>query len=238
MSTTLARKFRCDVTSDLTLAAGFLQLNGITDFDPEVTPNLQDSTAYDTSGVVAMEPTMQAPIVTATFLRRIIASTYDPGQELVRATIGQFGNAARCGLRWYDKNGGPETGSIVAIPGWKRSQTGVANLEAITVTFTGTDGILNLNFANPGTAPTAPIILSATPTSQNSAKILTIIGTGFTGVTGATGVTIGGVNATSYIVQSDNMITAVMNTAGAGSAPLIVTNGVGASASFPYTRGA
>jgi hypothetical protein len=82
------------------------------------------------------------------------------------------------------------------------------------------------------------VIVSATPTAQSVGKILTINGSNFTGTVPTTGVTIGGVNASSWIVQSDSVITAVVPTGSAGSAPIIVTNAVGASASFAYTRGA
>lgn len=236
MTNALARKFRIDVTSDLTLASGWLQLNGITDFDPEVTPNLEDATAYDVNGWSSSEPTMQDWSATATFLRRLTGSTYDPGQELVRLCVGQFGTAARVGFRWYDKTGGPEANSGIAIPSWKRAQTGVKNLEAATVTFTGTDIPLNLNITNPGTAATAPVVLAATPSAQSVGKILSITGASFLGTTG---ITIGGVAVATgaFTVQSDNLITAVVPAGTAGSAPIIVTNAVGASASFPYTRG-
>lgn len=235
MATALARKFRVDVTSDLTLASGWLQLNGISDFQPNVTPNLQDTSAYDTTGWQTTEPTMQDWNAIATFFRRLTAGVYDPGQELVRATVGQFSTAARLGIRWYDKNGGPEAYSGVATSTWKRGASGVVNVESVAVTFDATDIPLNLNITNPAAGALVPSIASALPASQNSAKILTIIGANFTGTTA---VTINAIAATSFVVQSDAMITAVMNTASAGSAPILVTNAAGVSASFPYTRGA
>lgn len=236
MSTTLARKFRVDVTTDLTLASGWTQLNGITDLDPEVTPNLQDTTAYDTSGWTTQEPTLQSWVLTATFFRRIITTTYDPGQEIVRACMGQFGTAARCGVRWYDKNGGTEAYSGVAIAAWKRTNTAAANVEEAIATFTGTDVALNIGISNPIAGATVPVITSITPASATTGNAIAIIGQNFTGVTGASHVTIGGTNATSYTVQSDSLITAVMPAGSAGSAPVIVTNVAGASASFGYTR--
>lgn len=237
MSTTLARKFRVDVTTDLTLASGWLQLNGISDFQPNVTPALQDTSAYDTTGWNTKEPTMQDWNAVATFFRRIVGGTYDPGQELVRGTVGQFGTAARCGVRWYDKNGGPEAYSGVAIATWKRGASATANVESAAVTFDATDIPLNLGITNPAAGAVVPTIASASPASQNGAKILTIVGSNFTGTIATTGVTIGGTNATSWTVQSDSMITAVMPSGSAGAAAIVVTNAAGASASFAYTRG-
>lgn len=238
MSIALARKFRLDATSDLTLTSGWTQVKALTDFNPEVTPSNEDATTYETEGVSAVEPTLQDATVTATFLRQTVAGVYDPGQELVRACVGQFGTAARIGIRWYDKNGGPEANSMVSIPTWKRAQTGVKNLEAATVTFTVTDGVLNLNITNPGTAAAAPVVLSATPSGVAAGGVVEITGTGFTGTVASTGVKFGATAATSWIVVSDSVIVAVMPAGTAGAANVAVTNAVGISNSLPYTRGA
>lgn len=57
-----------------------------------------------------------------------------------------------------------------------------------------------------------------------------ISGTGFTGVTGAAGVQFGGVNAASYVVNSDTRISAVSPTHDVGTVDIIVTAPVGPSA--------
>lgn len=87
-------------------------------------------------------------------------------------------------------------------------------------------------------AATAPTITAATPTAAAAGSMVTIKGSGFTGVTGAAGVKIGATNATSYTIVDPNTIVAVVPAGSAGSAPIVVTNATGASAAFPYTRGA
>lgn len=242
MSILLARRYRIDATTDLTLASGWVEVKRVTDFDPGIVPSVEDATAYDTNGVSAGEVTMLDASPTLTFLSQLITAVRDPGQAILLATTGMFGTATRAGLRWYDRNGltGPDNGSAVVIPVLKRAQTGVKNLEAVTATCGVTDGILNVGIANPGVAAAAPVILSASPAAQSVGKILTIVGTGFATVVAGTpaNVTIGGTNATSFVIESDNMIVAVMPAGSAGSAPIIVTNPVGASASFAYVRGA
>jgi hypothetical protein len=163
MSTTLSRKFRVDVTTDLTLASGWLQLNGIDDWSPQINPNLEETSAYDTTGWKTNEVTMQDWTATASLFRRIVTSVYDPGQELIRATQGQFGTAARCGVRWYDKNGGPEAYSGVALPELNRANTGVSNVEKWSITFACTDIPLNINITNPFSVASVPVITSVTP---------------------------------------------------------------------------
>lgn len=236
MATTLERKFRVDVTADQTLTTGWLQVNGTSGADDDIAPNLEDSTAFDTQGFSTKEVTLYDWTLAQTFFRRIVVSTYDPGQELVRARRGQFGVAARIGVRWYDINGGPEAYSGIAIPTWKRASGSSKSLEIINVTYTGTDIPLNINISNPAAGTVVPTILAVTPSGAGAAAAVLIQGVGFTGTTGATGVKFNAINATSYTVQNDNLITAVMPAGSAGSAPVIVTNAIGASAAFPYTR--
>jgi hypothetical protein len=179
---------------------------------------------------------MQMWSAVASIFRRLSGGVYDPGQELCRATVGQFGAAARVGVRWYDKNGGPEAYSGVALVAWARSNTAVTNVEKSTITFTNTDIPLNLNITNPYSVASVPVVTGATPASAGVGAALAIYGQYITGTTGASHVTVGGVNATSYTVQNDGLITAVVPAGSAGSAPIVVTNVTGASNSLPYTR--
>lgn len=233
-TTALARRFRVDVTSDLTLAGGWTQLPSMDDFNPQITPNKVDSTTYDTNGWASMEITLQAWSLVIKALRQPSAGVYPPAQELVRLCQGQFGTAARCGVRWYDKAGAPEAWQGVAIAEWNESKTGVADLNEVQITLTG-DGILT-SITNPGVAAAAPVITAAAPSGVGVGGIVNITGVGFTGTVVTTGVKFAAVNATSWIVVSDNTIVAVMPAGSAGSAAITVTNAVGASNVFPYTR--
>ncbi|WP_294978369.1 phage tail tube protein [uncultured Microbacterium sp.] len=233
MPTALARRFRVDV-SDLATPNAWVPFKGINDFSPPVTPNLQAADDYDTGGWSAFEKTMQAWVATIKALRKTTAGVFDPGQELVRSKQLGFADAARINVRWYDRNGAPEAFQGVAIVGWVPSKTGVVDLDEITCTLTG-DGTL-APIVNPGTAATAAIIMAATPSGAAAGSMVQISGSGFAGTTGATGVKFGGVNASSYIVVSDSLIVAIMPAGSAGSAPIVVTNPVGASTAFPYTR--
>jgi hypothetical protein len=237
MVTALARKFGVQVTSDLTLASGWVNLNGIADLDPEIAANLEDASAYDTNGWATSEITMQSWTLQATVFRRYAAgNVYDAGQELVRAAVGQFGTSARVGVRWFDKNGGPEAYSGVAVVSWKRTNTAVKNLEQAQITFTGTDIPLNLNISNPYSSGLNPVITSVTPSGVGAGGAVTIQGANFTGLVNTTGVKFGGTNATSFSLLNDSQIVAVLPAGSAGSTTVLVTTSTGASNSFTYTR--
>ncbi len=86
-----------------------------------------------------------------------------------------------------------------------------------------------------GTAPGAvATITAAAPSAAVTGDVVTLTGTGFTG---ATKVKFGATNATSFDVDSDTSMTAVMPDGTAGTANIKVTNAKGDSAAFTYTRG-
>lgn len=235
MSYDLARKFQVEVTTDLTLAGGWLVLGAIDDFSSNVTPNLEDASSYDTDGYASYEKTFEEWVARTTFKRRATGGVHDAGQELVRGrTVGQWGDACRIGVRWFDRFGGPEAYQGVAIVTWERGQTGVKNLDTATVTFTGTDVPL-VSIANPGVAATKPVLLSATPSGAAQGELVQISGSGFQD---ASAVKFGATNAADFSIVSAQLIVASMPAWTAGSAAVTVTNGVGVSDALAYTRGA
>ena len=228
----LARRFQIDVSSDGTT---WTQLLGVTDFNPQITPNMQDSSTYDSDGWGSSEITMNKWSLAIKVLRQTSGGVFDPGQELVRARVAQFGDNARIYVRYYDNSGAPEAYSGRAIVEFNRSKTGVSDLDEASITLTG-DGALT-PITNPFAPSVVPTILSASPSGAAAGAQVEITGSGFTGTVATTGVKFGGVNASSWLVLSDSVIVAVMPAGSAGAANIVVTNATGASAAFSYTRG-
>lgn len=236
MTTALARRFKVDVSS-IAAPASWLNLKGINDLNPAVSPNNQAADDYDSNGYNSFEKTMQGWVVTIKALRKTVAGVFDPGQELVRAAQLQFGDLARVNVRWYDRNGAAEAFQGVALVSWTPSKTGVADLDEVTIVLTG-DGIL-APIANPGSPALVPDVTGASPSAVAVGGQVLISGTGFTGTVPVSGVKFGATNATSWIVISDNLIVAVMPAGSAGSAAITATNATGPDATpLPYTRGA
>jgi hypothetical protein len=231
MSNALARRFKVDVSLDGT---NWIPLLGLTDFNPQETPTLQSADDYDTNGFNGFEKTMTGAKLAIKARRKLTAGAFDPGQELCRLTRYQFSTSARLYVRWYDRNGAAEAYTGLYLVDYQQAKTGAADIEEVSITFTA-DGAVTA-ITNPGTAPLAPVLISATPSGAAAGALVTVTGSYFTGTTGATGVKIGGVNATNYTVVSDNTIVFTVPAGTAGSAPIIVTNPVGASNSLAYTR--
>lgn len=229
----LARRFRVDVSADGTT---WLQLKGMTDFNPSVDVNAEDSTTYENDGWESSERTMLGWSVEATVLRQTEGGVFDPAQELCRSRQALFGAAAQIHIRWYDKTGAPEAHEGVAQVEWNRSKSGVKDLDEAKVSFKGQGA--REDIANPYADAAVPAITSALPTAAAEGTQVQISGQGFSGVTGAASVKFGATNADGYVVVSDSLIVAVMPAGTAGSAAVTVINAAGTSATFAYTRGA
>ncbi len=89
-------------------------------------------------------------------------------------------------------------------------------------------------------ALSVPVLTSSDYTqgvTSGGGQAIVLAGTGFTGVTGSSGVTFLGTDATSYVVDSDIQITAVLPAHAAGSGSIVVThpvNGASNNLSFEY----
>jgi hypothetical protein len=232
MPTLLARGYRVQVSAD---ASTWLTLTGLNDLNPSISPQTAAADDYESDGWSASEVVMQSWKVTVKANRKATAGVEDAAFALLRARIGQFGDAARIFVRWFRKDGIAEAWSGKAIVEMTPSKTGVADLNEWTIAFTG-DGALT-PIANPYAPSAAPVISSATPSGAATGALVTISGTGFVGTVATTGVKFGATNATSWTVLGDSTIVAVVPTGSAGAANIVVTNATGASTAFPYTRG-
>lgn len=228
----LARRIRLDVSPD---NSAWTQVNGIVDLNFPITPTKQETSAYETAGWKGFAVTMQEWSGSCKINRLSTSGVQDAGQLLLTGCVAQFDPLNRLYVRWYDRVGKPEPSYTgFAIVEQSQSKTGVADLDEDGFTFTG-DGAAT-PIANPYAAAAVPVITSALPGSIGVGGIVKITGSNFTGTVVTTGVKFGGVNATSWIVVSDQLIVAVMPAGSAGSAVALVTNAAGASATFPYTR--
>jgi hypothetical protein len=233
LSNDLARKYRIDVSTD---AATWIQIGGVSDFNPQVANNDQDASAYDTNGWTAFETTMKSWTTTVKALVRRTAGVLDAGLALCKDRQLSFGDSERLYVRWYLRDTGAEAVQGRAIVSYNRSKTGVADLDEVQVEFKG-DGALAAISDVTVTQP-VPQISSALPSGAAQGALVTITGAYFTTVTGAAGVKFGATNATNYQIVSDSVIVATMPAGSAGAANIVVTNTTGASAAFSYTRGA
>lgn len=105
--------------------------------------------------------------------------------------------------------------------------------ESVIASQNGKSGLMKLY--KTGLTALKPNITSALPAAAAEGDQVVITGYAFTG---STVVKFGATNATEFVVVDDSIVVAVVPAGSAGAANITVTNAVGTSAAFPYTRGA
>lgn len=222
----LARSFRVEVSADGTT---WVRPAGLDNFNDNFDDNMESVDDYDTNGWGKSEKTLINWTLSFNLNRKVDAGVEDPGQALLRARRGQFGDGSRIYVRWYRTDGIDEAWSGVAVVSWQRANTSTKDVESASVTLAGYGEATAI--ANPYSANAVPTVLSVSPSTGSTAggELVTITGQYFTGVTGATGVKFGSTNATNYTVVSDSKIVATAPAGTAGAVNVVVTNSVGAS---------
>ena len=129
----------------------------------------------------------------------------------------------------------PTSGNVTTTTIYVRLKAGLGvasyNLENIVVS---TSGIADKNVACSGTVSLAtPVISSFTPTTATNGASVVITGFNFTG---ASAVSFGATAATSFVVDSDTQITAVVAAGTTGSVSVTTGIGTGTLAGFSYTN--
>jgi IPT/TIG domain len=125
-----------------------------------------------------------------------------------------------------------------ALPAWEgtfsvavaEANTGFADKAVYNFTLTNFGVVDRITSPIAGTG--VPVIESALPTGAAVGDLVAIRGYKFTGTTG---VTIDGVTVLERNLVDDNTLVILVPATVAGSAPIVVTNAAGASASFAYT---
>lgn len=221
--------FQVDTTPEST--ATWTTVFGMSAFTPNLEYTEQDNTDFDSDGWKSTKQTQRGWSVSGTLQRKRYAGLEDAGQGFLRRAA--F-TADDVHVRWFDRYHGTEANEGYASPKWEPQGGGATDLESVNFTLGGQGKILEI--ANPYNV--VPVLVTALPSGVAVGGTVTITGTQMWGLTGAAAVKFGGTNATSYIVDSETQVRAVMPAGSAGSAAIIVTNPAGASNSLAYTRGA
>jgi hypothetical protein len=111
-SSTVNRKWYLDVNTGTVGSPTWVAVNGMTEFQYNVEPTMQDDSDFDSGGFRSQTKTAEAWSATATVARKVTAASataYDPGQEALRAaSFGNTGVAATRQIRFYEMEpGGP-----------------------------------------------------------------------------------------------------------------------------------
>ena len=216
----------------------------ISDYQPNVTPVVQDAATYDDFGSPNADKTGETWAVTFTALVNRITSTglYPAEVQAVldRTKPSAKGDLAVLHIRYYHK---PEVGTpnpedayegfaTVAVSRANAGADGAVEKRTITLTGKGPRTEIVNPFAGWGAA--APTISAANPVGALTGELVTISGTGFTGTTTVTVAAV----VSEFAVLGDSTLVVALEAGTAGAVDIIVTNATGPSTGFSYTRGA
>ena len=97
-----------DVNTGTTVSPTWTPVSGLQSFKPDVKATLKDTSSFEGGGAMASQKTADQWILTGKVKRAGLSATptsYDPGQEALRAKSLLYGAANQIECRWYEVNG-------------------------------------------------------------------------------------------------------------------------------------
>ncbi|MFS0695131.1 phage tail tube protein [Streptomyces nitrosporeus] len=143
----LARRWRIELDLGASGTPDWKVCPGVTAFDPEAEPNIEDSSDYDSDGWAGNTKTGQSWALNITINRRINdqAKTYNAVHEAIRLASFAYGSASRVHVRYMDRDGLPEAYEGRALVTWKPSGGEYTALDQVEVTLTGDGPLLPID---------------------------------------------------------------------------------------------
>jgi len=228
----LAKRLKLDVNTGTVDIPVWVPAMALTNLAEAQSYTTQDTSTYDTGNMGSDMPTQFKKTLTGSFLRKKDVGVEDLGQAALRAA----GTSLELlQIRWYDRNGGPESYIGWAFVQWEPQGGDTTSLEMANFTLLVQEIEDN---PNPVGAAGVPVIFLISPSGQGTGEAVLITGANFTGLIAVSGVKFDGINADSFEVLNDGQVVAVLDTDDAGSVPVVLTNAIGASAPTAYTRAA
>lgn len=237
---TLARKMVLEINTGTVPSPVWTVVKGLAEytFTPGE-PNLEDDNVYEDLGYTGQTKTALSWKGEGKVMRRTLptdVTTYDPGQEKLRALSNLLGPLGVAYVRTYDRDGGPEAYTGFAEVSWSPEGGSPTDLEAVSFTLTGKGAPISI------TNPNAPALALPTVTGFSPATtpvagggLVIITGDNFTDrngtivVSGAASVKFAAANATSYTVLNRQAIAAIAPANTAGTKVITVINTTGTS---------
>lgn len=235
---TLARKWTLEVNTNGAPAnfgvPTWTTVKGLYDFTTDnIIPKLEDDNVYEDAGWTGKTKVSLNWTLTAKLMRRTVptdVTSYDPGQEKLRALGRAFGPAAVGDFRWYDRDGSAEAFRGWGNCNWSNDGGAVTDLEKVTIVIDGKGP--NSIITNPNApAGVAPTILSVTPATCPAAStpgFLTVVKGDY--FTGTVSMVIGATAITQFTVIDRYTIVASLPTKTAATYDIRATNATGQSA--------
>lgn len=243
---TYVHKWQADVNTGTYAAPVWIGLFGTNDFKFGVEPTTKDDGDFDSVGWGSEVVSSRKWKLETTFLRKVVAAaptTYDPGQEFLRAASLLLGSGNRVDIRVYEMvSGGPKVEAYRGYASVQWVPSGGANdeIEKVVCTLNGSGELVAITHPDGGSV--VPVLYSITPAVGPAAggSMHIIRGAGFMlagvdNVKATSGIKFGTTNATAWTTISDSMISVLAPANTAGAYVVYVENAVGKSITATVT---
>lgn len=142
-ASTTNRKWYLDINTGTEALPTWVGVHGISEFQPNLEPTLQDDSDFDSGGDKSQTVTARAWSCALKLARKVTAASaaaYDPGQEVLRLASEEIGVDNSVLVRFYEMEpGGPrvEAYSGRAAVSWTPDGGGMDALSMVSVTLSG-----------------------------------------------------------------------------------------------------
>lgn len=142
-ASTTHRKWYCDVNTGTVAVPVWTGVHGITEFQPNLEPTLQDDSDFDSGGDKSSTVTARAWSLNMTLARKTTAASqtaYDPGQEVLRLASEEIGVDNSVLVRFYEMEpNGPRVEAYTgrAAVSWTPNGGAMDALSMVGVALTG-----------------------------------------------------------------------------------------------------
>jgi hypothetical protein len=137
---TNARKWKLDVDQSVAQdGTGYIPVRAVMDFQPSLTPTLQDDSDYDAEGYMSDAKTaLKWKLVVKLGRKKGIGSgAYDAGQEVIRTAHDKFDAAGIVRVRWYERDGAAEAYEGYANVEWSEDGGNMVAVDTVSCTLDG-----------------------------------------------------------------------------------------------------
>ena len=238
-ASTLVRKWYLDVNTGTDAAPVWTGVFGMLNFQPSFTPTLQDDSDFDAQGYKSSTVTALEWGASLTVSRKVVdnaPTTYDPGQEKLRAVSETQGTSNHVQVRFYEMTpGGPRVEAYsghVAVT-WSPQGGAMDALDTVQVTLTGQGQ--RSDITHPDSSSDTPVITSLAPNTAVAAGEEIVLRGSY--LTGATAVTVAGtpLATADWTFIDDGEIVFIAPAHATGTAAVSVTTPAGTSPTVNLT---
>lgn len=133
------RRYRLDLNMGTDLSADWQQVIGLTEFKPDIPPEIVTLEPYESDGWPEQVVTGRRWSLEFKLARRVdsVTDAFNPTHEELRTASAEAGVGTFVNVRWYDREGRPEAYAGYGVVAWAPEGGDGKAVDLVAVTITG-----------------------------------------------------------------------------------------------------